>query len=185
MKKKIVAAAVAAIAVATAATASAQADVAVTVGTTTTTVESTTSTTTSVAPATTVAVDIIRPQVISVQVSKSEVAYGESFDVSIEVVDNVEVVVAMVVPRFVRQSAAGVEYVDRYNLCVSGESWRAPAISSGDSTNGVWTMTCTVPSGIELGTYVFMPFAHDSSNNNSYLKDTSENPEVWATVIVK
>ena len=153
-----------------------------------TTAVETTTTTSATEPAittTTLAEDKIRPSIVSVQVSKPEVTYGEHFDVTIEATDNIETIVVMAVPRLVRQSSAGIEYVDSYDLCVIGEDWPMPKIVSGDSRNGAWKMTCVARSWIEPGTYVFMPFAYDSSNNSSYIKDTSENPEVWATVVVR
>lgn len=165
---------------ATAVAASAHAGASSNETTTTTSAEQTSTTSTT---STTVAseLDTVPPRIVSLHISKSEATYGESFDVFIETADNVEVVVAMAVPRFV--SVTG--YADRYELCVSGNDWRAPRITSGDGRRGVWSMTCVVPAGIEAGTYVFMPFAHDSSDNKSYIVDTSENPETWATIQIR
>jgi len=93
--------------------------------------------------------NIAPPTVVSVETSSSTVSPGDSFTVNAEVTSPVGVS-AVELQSQPAASPGSTSFCDSY-----------ADLTSGSNTNGVWSITCTVPATVVLGEYTVVPFAED------------------------
>ena len=95
--------------------------------------------------------DVTAPTIVSVTATPPTVSPGQTFTVSARVTDT-----------------TGVTYVGlQADLNGTQASWcgYSASLSSATATDGIWTLTCTVPIIVNSGSYTVFPYARDTLGN--------------------
>ena len=106
--------------------------------------------------------DVTAPTIVSVTATPSTVTPGQTFTVSARVTDT-----------------TGVTYVGlQSDLNGTQATWcgYTAALTSGTATDGIWTVTCTVPNIVNSGAYSVFPYAQDALGNWANINNGPSTP---------